>query len=85
MQDMKAKLCQRCAGSGLEPDQSKTGAKMRQLREGAGVSLRSVADKLKVSAPYLSDLERGNRAWSGERIQQFAGAVADLKPKGKKP
>jgi predicted transcriptional regulator len=35
---------------------------LRWKRETAGVSLRSVARRLDLSAPYISDIERGNRA-----------------------
>jgi predicted transcriptional regulator len=36
----------------------------RKCREEAGVSLRTLAKRMGVSAPFLSDLERGNRQWS---------------------
>lgn len=52
---------------------------MRKNREAAGVSLRKVAIKMGISAPYLSDLERGNRNWSSRDIDEFNNAVACLK------
>ncbi len=44
---------------------------MRLLREKAGLSLREVAVAMGVSAPYLSDMERGNRAFGADRIRQM--------------
>jgi len=44
---------------------------MRHMREKAGISLRDAADKMGVSAAYLSDMERGNRAFSSDRIRQL--------------
>jgi predicted transcriptional regulator len=45
-------------------DNVKTGAACRKHRESTGHSLRDVAEKMKISPSYLSDLERGNRNWS---------------------
>lgn len=44
------------------------GEKIRQLRLSKKMSLRSLAKKMNMSAPFLSDLERGNRNWSEERF-----------------
>jgi len=68
---MKQKPCKRCNGTGLEPDPSEVGKRMRHMREKAGISLRDAADKMGVSAAYLSDMERGNRAFSSDRIRQL--------------
>jgi transcriptional regulator with XRE-family HTH domain len=38
------------------------GKALREARNLQGKSLREVASKLGISAPYLSDVERGNRA-----------------------
>jgi transcriptional regulator with XRE-family HTH domain len=56
--------CPKCRGTGRVPDARAIGAVMRQRREKAKRSLRSVARSLEVSAAYLSDLERGNRRWT---------------------
>jgi transcriptional regulator with XRE-family HTH domain len=50
------------------------GLKLRQLREDADISLRDLAKRLKVSAPFLSDVELGRRHPS-ERI---LGAIAKI-------
>ena len=51
--------CPRCKGTGKvsKPDPDS----LRKAREEAGISLRAMADALGFSAPYLSDIERGNR------------------------
>lgn len=68
---MKTKPCRYCNGTGKETDQAALGKQMRKLREACGRSLRDVARGLGVSAPYLSDLELGERNWSEEKIEQF--------------
>lgn len=67
--------CKRCNGTGLEPDQSETGKQMRATRTDAGKSLREVAATMGISAPYLSDMELGRRAWSSETITKFNTAL----------
>ncbi len=39
---------------------------MRLMRECSGISLREVAKKLKLSAPYISDVELGKRAGNSD-------------------
>lgn len=52
-------LCPRCNGVG---DLSYvSGASLRKRRQWAGVSLREMARRKCVSAPYLSDVELGRR------------------------
>lgn len=67
----KPRLCQHCLGSGYEIDHAKTGASLRRKRKAVNMSLRDMAKLLKVSAPYLSDLELGRRAWSSDRVAAF--------------
>jgi len=50
------------------------GATVRAKRIASGMSLRSAAKWLNISAPYLSSLERGHLPWSLQRLQ----AVADI-------
>jgi len=45
-------------------EQKRIGVFARECREKAGMSLRELARRMKVSAPFLSDLERGNRHWT---------------------
>lgn len=68
---MKNKPCHCCGGTGTEKDNAILGAKMRMLRESKGISLRSMARRLRYSAAYLSDLERGERNWRDELISAY--------------
>ncbi|HLK15193.1 MAG TPA: helix-turn-helix transcriptional regulator [Fimbriimonadaceae bacterium] len=49
------------------------GDAVRFLRERQGISLRQLATKVGVSAPFLSDLERNRR--STEKLDQLATAL----------
>lgn len=51
----------------------KLGQKIRQLREEQGLSLRALAEKVGVSAPFLSDLEHGRRGT--EKLSEIAKAL----------
>lgn len=62
-------------GQAEEAAAGQTGAEWRKLRKDAGVSLRSLARTMGVSAAYLSDLERGRRNWSEEVESRYAGAL----------
>ncbi|MGB7195365.1 MAG: helix-turn-helix transcriptional regulator [Collimonas pratensis] len=66
---MKASKCKRCGGSGLEPNQAKIAKAMREKRAALQWTLERMAVTLGISIPYLSDLEKGRRAWSPERIK----------------
>jgi len=56
--------------------QLKLGAELRRLRKKRGLSLRAVAKKLKVSAPFLSDCELGRRYWSAERAEEYLRVIS---------
>lgn len=43
---------------------AEAGRLIRQKREARGLSLRRLAKEMGVSAPFLCDLERGNRNWT---------------------
>jgi transcriptional regulator with XRE-family HTH domain len=47
----------------------------RELREQAGISLRTLAKSMGLSAPFLSDLERGNRQWSASAAEKWEAAM----------
>jgi len=51
------------------------GSFIRELRRGAQISLRELADRAGVSNPYLSPIERGLRKPSAEVLQQLASAL----------
>jgi len=69
------RTCSRCHGTGLEIDPVAVGAAMRAKRIAAKHSLRSVAGFMGFSAAYISDLERGNRAFSEELITVYEKAI----------
>ena len=48
---------------------------IRDLRHGARISLRELADRAGVSNPYLSQIERGLRKPSAEVLAQIANAL----------
>jgi transcriptional regulator with XRE-family HTH domain len=51
------------------------GGFIRDLRQGARISLRELADRAGVSNPYLSQIERGLRKPSAEVLAQIAHAL----------
>jgi len=51
------------------------GAFIRDLRQGARISLRELAERAGVSNPYLSQIERGLRKPSAEVLAQIASAL----------
>jgi predicted transcriptional regulator len=56
-------------------DNAAVGAELRRRREAVKASLRSVADTMGVSAPYISDLELGRRAWNEAKITAYEMAL----------
>ena len=59
-------------------DHKATGDAMRQLRKCHRLSLREVARFLKLSAPFVSDLELGRRNWDSSRALKYMLAVTSL-------
>lgn len=57
------------------------GNELRRLRIKRGLSLRRMASVLKISAPHLSDMERGNRNWTFVRAEQFLAVLTNPKIK----
>ncbi len=56
------------------PDDVQTvGGAVKYLREQRGLSLRALAERVGVSAPFLSDVEKNRR--STERLADFAAAL----------
>jgi len=59
------------------------GEHIRELREELDLSVRELAKKLKISAPFLSDVELGRRHPSEEVLEKLASALgttsSDLK------
>lgn len=63
--------CPLCDGKGRLHDDRAIGEAMKAIRVEAKLSLRKLALRMNISAPYLSDLERGNRGWSEVRMQSY--------------
>lgn len=57
---------------------ARVGRALRACRERQKLSLRDVAKKLGVSAPYLSDVERGYRTLSSDNLEMYMGLVIPL-------
>src|SRR5512135_1518409 len=51
------------------------GAHMYLMRRDAGLSLRETARRLKISAPYLSDMEQGKRGQTIEWLKKLDAAL----------
>jgi ribosome-binding protein aMBF1 (putative translation factor) len=55
--------------------QVRVGAALRAARERKGLSLRQCASRLKLSAPYLSDVELGRRGMTDGNLEMLMGIV----------
>jgi len=75
MSAIKTKPCRCCGGNGRELAHREVGAEMRRRRIQSGKSLIQVSKLMKVSVPYLSDLELGKRNWRRELLDRFALAI----------
>jgi transcriptional regulator with XRE-family HTH domain len=51
------------------------GARLRELREGTGLSLRAVARRLDISLSAVSQIERGVLRPSGSRLIAYVTAI----------
>lgn len=67
--------CQRCNGTGVEPDPKTIGDTMRRLREKSGLTQTVVAERMGYSKAYLSDMELGRRAFGAVQIRKFKEAL----------
>lgn len=57
------------------PDHVACGMAARRARVASGLSLREVARRMRLSAPFLSDLERGRRNWSERVMTSYRNAI----------
>lgn len=58
-------------------DSTATGDRVRAARLASGKSLRHVADRLAISATYLSDLERGLRNWTPQLFDRLVAVLEE--------
>ena len=73
---MQTKTCPTCDGKGVIADRAAVGDELQKLRLESGVSLRSVAKRMKISAQFLSQLERKLRNWTPKLEAKFRQVVA---------
>ena len=67
---MKTEECKHCRGTGHEPRWGFLGRVLRARRVASGLSLRQVARDAGMSAPHLSDMERGRRSMGGPKAKK---------------
>lgn len=71
------------------PNHFAIGEKIRKFRISNCIGLRELADSLGISAPYLSDLERGRRSWNQKKydevIYQITATARRNSRKGGRP
>lgn len=56
--------------SKLEREKYSFGESMRFIRKQQGIKIREVADKVEMTATYISDIERGNNKPPGKKLMQ---------------
>ena len=71
--ELDPRRCKYCDGTGRRPNWFLLGYFMRKEREAAKISLRGMARELDMSAPHLSDLEKGRRPWGGANARKYLG------------
>lgn len=64
-----------------EWDHARIGAEMRNARKAAGISGRKLAQRLRLSPAYLSDLELGRRCWTPEKLRWYRDALSPNAPR----
>ena len=57
------------------PDNAATGLALRTMRRKVPLSLREVARRMGITAPYLCDLEQGKRGWTNDLAKRFQEAL----------
>ena len=70
------KICPRCHGAGYLHDYEDLGKRMSVLRRKAGLSLKYVSTKMKISEGNLSDMERGLRPWTPDLMTKFIDCIS---------
>lgn len=67
----KRNICERCAGTGFEPDDKIIGDSFKRQRLDKEISLRDMAARIKLSHGFLCQLEQGARRWTPEVIRRY--------------
>ena len=63
-------------------DHEATGKFWRMKRREATLSLREMSRRLKLSAPYVSDLELGRRNWSEKLEEKYQRVLDEVHTQG---
>lgn len=75
MSKLKTTDCKCCDGSGRQLDHELVGDYLRTQRLKAGITQAQVAEAMKISKPYLCDLEHGFRNWRNELIGKYKKSI----------
>jgi transcriptional regulator with XRE-family HTH domain len=67
--------CKRCNGSGIEPDQTAIGKRVRKIRKEASISSQQMAKKLRLSPSFYCELEAGKKTWKMKTIRALCIAL----------
>lgn len=59
-------------------DNAEAGRKIRELRTGSNITLRCLAAAMKISPPFLSDMELGRRGWSPKRFELAQQKIKEI-------
>jgi transcriptional regulator with XRE-family HTH domain len=59
---------------------TEAGRIVRSLRSKSGMSLRTMARRMRLSAPFVSDLERGRRNWTENNFKLALRILNRTKP-----
>ncbi len=65
-----------CAAVAIREAQVELGAALRSYRKAKGISLRTVAAKLSLSAPFISDCELGRRTLSDAHRKAYVQLIS---------
>lgn len=70
------KVCERCGGTGHEPDPRKLGSFLAAKRSATGLCQAEVARRLGFSRAHLCRLESGKRGWTYSLSLRYLRALA---------
>ena len=70
--------CPRCNGTGKILDAVRVGDFLRKKRLSFSNSLREIATQMNITVAYLSDLERGRRNWTLDKINEYESCISKI-------
>lgn len=69
------KVCPKCGGTGKIQDDNSLGESMKKKRQKAHLTLKKVAEHMKLSVGYVCDLEHGRRIWRADIEKRYYAAI----------